>query len=97
MQGAEAIKLYTSLLKAYPDYPRNDQVLYQLARAYETTGQPRRRWPRSTTSCAAIRSRRRWTRCSSAAASCCSPRSNYRDAQVAYQLRRLARATSRRS
>ena len=24
---------------AYPDYPRNDQVLYQLARAYETTGQ----------------------------------------------------------
>jgi len=40
MQGGEAIKLYTSLLKSYPDYPRNDQVLYQLARAYETTGQP---------------------------------------------------------
>ncbi len=40
MQGAEAIRLYTTLLKAYPDYPRNDQVLYQLARAYETTGQP---------------------------------------------------------
>src|SRR5690349_7645662 len=39
-QGAEAIKLYTNLLKSYPDYPRNDQVLYQLARAYETTGQP---------------------------------------------------------
>ncbi len=39
LQGAEAIKLYTTLLKAYPDYPRNDQVLYQLARAYETTGQ----------------------------------------------------------
>jgi tetratricopeptide (TPR) repeat protein len=39
-QGAEAIKLYSSLLKSYPDYPRNDQVLYQLARAYETTGQP---------------------------------------------------------
>jgi tetratricopeptide (TPR) repeat protein len=39
-QGAEAIKLYQSLLKSYPDYPRNDQVLYQLARAYETTGQP---------------------------------------------------------
>jgi len=38
-QGAEAIKLYTTLLKAYPDYARNDQVLYQLARAYETTGQ----------------------------------------------------------
>ncbi len=39
LAGAEAIQLYTLLLKAYPDYPRNDQVLYQLARAYETTGQ----------------------------------------------------------
>jgi tetratricopeptide (TPR) repeat protein len=39
IQGAEAIRLYTTLLKAYPDYQRNDQVLYQLARAYETTGQ----------------------------------------------------------
>ena len=40
LQGGEAIKLYTTLLKAYPDYARNDQVLYQLSRAYETTGQP---------------------------------------------------------
>jgi len=40
MQGAEAIRLYSTLLKAYPNYGRNDQVLYQLARAYETTGQP---------------------------------------------------------
>lgn len=40
IQGGEAIKLYSTLLKAYPSYPRNDQVLYQLARAYETTGQP---------------------------------------------------------
>jgi tetratricopeptide (TPR) repeat protein len=40
LQSAEAIKLYSTLLKAYPDYARNDQVLYQLARAYETTGQP---------------------------------------------------------
>jgi tetratricopeptide (TPR) repeat protein len=40
LQGGEAIQLYTMLLKAYPKYPRNDQVLYQLARAYETTGQP---------------------------------------------------------
>jgi len=40
LQGAEAIRLYSTLLQAYPDYPRNDQVLYQLARAYETTGQP---------------------------------------------------------
>jgi tetratricopeptide (TPR) repeat protein len=42
LQGGEAIKLYSALLQAYPDYPRNDQVLYQLARAYETTGQPER-------------------------------------------------------
>jgi cellulose synthase operon protein C len=40
LQSAAAIKLYATLLKAYPDYARNDQVLYQLARAYETTGQP---------------------------------------------------------
>jgi TolA-binding protein len=40
LQGAEAIKLYSTLLQAYPDYSRNDQVLYQLARAYETMGQP---------------------------------------------------------
>ena len=40
LAGAEAIRLYSTLLKAFPDYPRNDQVLYQLARAYETTGQP---------------------------------------------------------
>jgi cellulose synthase operon protein C len=40
--GAEAIRLYTLLLQAHPDYPRNDQVLYQLARAYETTGQSER-------------------------------------------------------
>ncbi len=40
VQGGEAIKLYSTLLKAYPSYARNDQVLYQLARAYETTGQP---------------------------------------------------------
>jgi tetratricopeptide (TPR) repeat protein len=37
--GAEAIRLYSMLLQAHPDYARNDQVLYQLARAYETTGQ----------------------------------------------------------
>ena len=38
--GAEAIKLYSQLLAVHPDHTRNDQVLYQLARAYETTGQP---------------------------------------------------------
>lgn len=34
----EAIKLYKKLLKKYPMYERNDQVLYQLSRAYEETG-----------------------------------------------------------
>jgi TolA-binding protein len=38
--SAEAIRLYTVLLKAYPDYARNDQVLYQMARAYEATNKP---------------------------------------------------------
>ncbi|HEX4050960.1 MAG TPA: tetratricopeptide repeat protein [Steroidobacteraceae bacterium] len=39
VHGAQAIQLYTMLLKAYPNYPHNDEVLYQLARAYDTTGQ----------------------------------------------------------
>jgi outer membrane protein assembly factor BamD (BamD/ComL family) len=30
-----AIALYQDLLEAYPDYPGNDQVLYQLAQAFE--------------------------------------------------------------
>lgn len=38
--GAEAIRLYSDLLQAYPDYPRNDRVMYQLARAWEISGQP---------------------------------------------------------
>ena len=33
-----AIALYRQLLTAYPDYRRNDTVLYQLARAYEISG-----------------------------------------------------------
>ena len=40
LNSAEAIRLYTLLLKAYPDYVRNDQVLYQMARAYEATSKP---------------------------------------------------------
>jgi len=40
VHGAEAIKLYTALLSVYPNYEHNDEVLYQLARAYDTTGQP---------------------------------------------------------
>jgi len=35
----EAINLYKKLLKKYPYYKRNDQVLYQLSRAYEEIGQ----------------------------------------------------------
>ncbi len=33
-----AVSLYQKLLEAYPDYRRNDTVLYQLARAYEIGG-----------------------------------------------------------
>ncbi len=33
-----AVSLFSQLLEAYPDYRRNDTVLYQLARAYETGG-----------------------------------------------------------
>ena len=35
----EAIVLYKKLLKKYPMYERNDQVLYQLSRAYEEIGE----------------------------------------------------------
>lgn len=35
----KAIALYLKLLKKFPLYERNDQVLYQLSRAYEETGQ----------------------------------------------------------
>ncbi len=35
----EAIELYQKLLREYPTYERNDQVLYQMSRAYEEQGQ----------------------------------------------------------
>jgi outer membrane protein assembly factor BamD (BamD/ComL family) len=35
----EAIELYQKLLTEYPGYERNDQVLYQMSRAYEELGQ----------------------------------------------------------
>src|SRR5512146_1398910 len=35
----EAIALYQKLLNEYPRYERNDQVLYQMSRAYEELGQ----------------------------------------------------------
>jgi TolA-binding protein len=34
----DTISLYETLLQAHPDYAKNDLVLYQLARAYETAG-----------------------------------------------------------
>jgi cellulose synthase operon protein C len=37
--AVEAIALYKKLLAKYPNYDRNDQVLYQLSRAYEEIGQ----------------------------------------------------------
>ncbi|MDP9066715.1 MAG: tetratricopeptide repeat protein, partial [Pseudomonadota bacterium] len=40
LRATEAIHLYAALLKAYPHYERNDEVLYQLARAYELNAQP---------------------------------------------------------
>ncbi len=35
----DAVQLFQQLLDVYPDYQRNDTVLYQLARAYEISGQ----------------------------------------------------------
>ncbi len=35
----EALVLYQKLLAEYPNYQRNDQVLYQMSRAYEELGQ----------------------------------------------------------
>jgi TolA-binding protein len=36
----EAIKTYWAILETYPYYERNDQVLYQLSRAYDEIGEP---------------------------------------------------------
>ena len=36
----EAIRTYQEILRTYPNYERNDQVLYQMSRAYEEVGQP---------------------------------------------------------
>ena len=36
----EAIKTYWKILETYPNYERNDQVLYQLSRAYDEVGDP---------------------------------------------------------
>jgi tetratricopeptide (TPR) repeat protein len=37
--ASEALVLYKKLLEKYPNYPRNDQVLYQMSRAYEELGE----------------------------------------------------------
>lgn len=36
----EAIETYKKILETYPNYERNDKVLYQLSRAYDEIGQP---------------------------------------------------------
>ena len=36
----EAIKTYQKILEIYPNYERNDKVLYQMSRAYDEIGQP---------------------------------------------------------
>ncbi len=36
----EAIKTYRQILEQYPDYERNDRVLYQMSRAYDEIGEP---------------------------------------------------------
>jgi TolA-binding protein len=38
----EAIKMYWQILESYPNYERNDQVIYQLSRAYDEIGDPDR-------------------------------------------------------
>jgi TolA-binding protein len=36
----EAIETYKKILESYPNYERNDQVLYQMSRAHDEVGQP---------------------------------------------------------
>ncbi len=36
----EAIAMYRRILATYPNYERNDQVLYQMSRAYDEIGEP---------------------------------------------------------
>jgi TolA-binding protein len=36
----EAIETYKQILESYPNYERNDKVLYQMSRAYDEIGQP---------------------------------------------------------
>jgi len=36
----EAIRTYRRILETYPNYERNDQVLYQMSRAYDELGRP---------------------------------------------------------
>jgi cellulose synthase operon protein C len=42
LQLKDAIDLYENLLKSFPDYARNDTVMYQLSRAYEAQAKPER-------------------------------------------------------
>ena len=40
MKVGEAVQLYEGLLSSYPQYERNDVVMYQLSRAYQAQAQP---------------------------------------------------------
>ena len=85
LQGGEAIKLYSTLLKAYPELSaQRPGALPARARVRDHRPAGAGARARSIASCAVSAARRRWTKCSSAAASCCSPRSAIRDAQSAY-------------
>lgn len=37
-----SIRLYTTYLETHPNHPNNDQILYQLAKAYELNGEPQK-------------------------------------------------------
>ena len=37
-----SIRLYTTYLETHPNHPNNDQILYQLAKAYELNGEPKK-------------------------------------------------------
>ncbi len=72
-------------LKAYPNDPDNDRVLYQLARAHEQGGDLEHGARDARPAGQGLSAQRATaTRPSSAAASCCSPRKDYPNAEKAF-------------
>ena len=84
LNSIEAIRLYTMLLKAYPDYERNDQVLYQMARAYEATSKPDQALATLDQLIARYPTTRLWMRSSSGAERLLFSAKDYRQATTAY-------------